>query len=164
MAYASQQNGELLMEDPFEEAELLHERHAFPEAFAAFLLLAEEGDTSAMTRLALMLTLGEGVTKDLATAMDWERRAANAGDVMALYNLAISYRLRGDCLSAKHWFQRALDAGEGDAALQLAQMSMPGGCLSEPVKPLLRTALASPSLTKASREAATFLLRRIAEE
>ncbi|MNT94213.1 hypothetical protein D3C72_2358490 [compost metagenome] len=39
-------------------------------------------------------------------------------------NIGISYRCMGDMVSAKRWFLRALDAGDAEAALQLAKLYM----------------------------------------
>ena len=55
--------------------------------------------------------------------MVWYRRAADAGDVGAQYNLGVIYRegegVEADATQAVAWFRRAADAGYAEAQFNL---------------------------------------------
>ena len=45
-----------------------------------------------MFNLGVAYAHGEGVTKDVAEAVRWYRKAADAGDTKAMFNLGVLYR------------------------------------------------------------------------
>ena len=108
----------------FNQADSEYNNGNFEKAFELFLKAAENGDDSAMDRIASMYDAGEGVDFDFDKAIYWYQKAVEAGSVTSLYNLGISYRSKGDVLKAKYWFEKALAAGDFDAALDLAKLHM----------------------------------------
>ncbi len=94
---------------------------------------AELGDPQAMTALAMMHREGTGVPQNPARMVELLTEAANAGYHFAQYRLAQTY-LNGDGIPGRadpalgipdptravSWFTRAADAGNIEAALELA--------------------------------------------
>lgn len=111
-------------EDLFLAGDALFDSGQYDRAFAAFHSAAETGCAHSMLRLASMYTCGDGVTCNYDKAIEWELKALARGELSALLNLGISYRIKGDILKAKHWFERSIDAGDGSGALQLAKLYM----------------------------------------
>lgn len=143
-------------DDRFAQADRLYEEGLFTEAFAAFLSLAEQGDTSAMTRVAIMYGTGEGVARSFEDSIKWDMRAAELGDVTGLFNLGVSYKTEGDIRESRRWFEKALAAGDGEAALELAKLSLEED--AEKAAAYLHRALQNGDLCEASREEAEHLL------
>jgi TPR repeat protein len=108
----------------FLKGDELFESGNYEQAFSCFLSAASEGCVHSMLRLASMYTCGEGVGCNYDKAIDWELKAAELGELAAFLNLGISYRIKGDILKAKHWFEKSLEAGDGSGALQLAKLYM----------------------------------------
>jgi len=90
-------------------------------AFDLFSQAANKGDDSAMSRLAIMYSEAEGVLRDIGQSIHWDLKAIEAGSVVSMSNLAITYRTVGDIEESKKWFEKAIEAGDGDAALELAK-------------------------------------------
>jgi uncharacterized protein len=80
---------------------------------------AEHGSSPAQNTLGVVLGNGHGVTKNVAEAILWLRRAFHTGEVCAAHNLAITYREIGKLTMAVKWFRKAADAGDDDARVQL---------------------------------------------
>jgi uncharacterized protein len=106
----------------FKEASDLADKGKHAEAFELFHKLAEGGDRSAMTRLAVIYFCGDGVGKNIDESISWDIRAIEAGDVAAMANLAITYASLREFRKARHWFERAVEMGDGDAAFDLAKL------------------------------------------
>jgi uncharacterized protein len=84
-----------------------------------FRRAAEHGDGSAQNTLGVLLGNGDGITKNVAEAFFWLRKALHARDTCAAHNLAITYRQIGNLRMAVTWFRKAADAGDDDARVQL---------------------------------------------
>ena len=84
-----------------------------------FRRAAEHGSSSAQNTLGVLLSNGDGVTKNVAEAVLWLRKAFRAGEAIAAHNLAITYREIGKLRMAVKWFQESADAGDDDARIQL---------------------------------------------
>lgn len=106
----------------FLEGDTLYEKGELKKAFEIFLRAATNGDTSSMIRVASMYTCGEGIQCDYDKAIEWELKAAENGDVSALFNLGVTYRIKGDIRQSKSWFEKALQAGDPSAAMELAEL------------------------------------------
>lgn len=106
----------------FLEGDALYEQGELKKAFEIFQRAAADGDTSSMIRLASMYTCGEGVQCDYDKAVEWELTAVQNGDVSALFNLGVTYRIKGDIRQSKSWFEKALQAGDPSAAMELAEL------------------------------------------
>lgn len=88
----------------------------YAAAQAAWLPLAESGESVAQTALASLYAQGAGVPRDLATAARWFRRAAEQGDMVAQLNLG-DYYARGLGLprdSGAAWLWLSLAARQGN--------------------------------------------------
>jgi TPR repeat protein len=142
----------------FRKADKLYEEGNFGEAFSMFSLAAENGDVSSMTRVASMYSCGEGVDCDYDKAIEWELKAIDGGEISAMVNVGISYRIKGHIREAKRWFQQALKAGDGSAALELAKLYMVSDMESEAVKRYLQLAIESTNMCEADIEEAKQLL------
>ena len=129
--------------NPYEDAMAAYDRGHLNKAFKLFLAGAESGDVDSMAMVAVMYGAGEGVRIDLHQSIEWDQKAIAAGSELAFLNIAISYRCMGDMVSAKRWFLRALDAGDAEAALQLAKLYMVSDLEAETVRKYLQIAIDS---------------------
>lgn len=146
----------------FERGHALEEQGFFEQAFEEFMAGANAGDAFCMTRLALLYTLGKGVACcDYDKAIEWETKAHEAGSPMALFNLGITHRMKGDLLEARSCFEKALSAGDNSAALELAKLYVVSPKESETVQYYLGLALSDDSLGEAAREDAQKLLAQV---
>lgn len=146
----------------FERGDALEEQGLFEEAFEQFTIGANAGDADCMTRLALMYTLGKGIECcDYDKAIEWEKRAHEAGSALAQFNLGITYRLKGNLLDARACFESVLSAGDNSAALELAKLYVVSPKESETVRNYLELVLADESICEADRDEARALLSRI---
>jgi TPR repeat protein len=72
-----------------------------------------------MLRLAGCYMSGNGVTQNVKKGYEWNRRAAQAGEVAAMYNLGLCYE-QGSGVGQNHttamtWFRKAAKGGHPDA-------------------------------------------------
>jgi hypothetical protein len=132
------------------------ERHEFQR----LLRLAEQGDAAAQFAVGQKFSFGEGVSRDPASAASWYERAAVAGNVDAMVNLAGLYRngrgVARDPAKAVVWLERAVQQDGLFAAFELAQMYAAGEGVpksSERAEHLFQTALGNghPEARKALR-------------
>ncbi len=140
--------------------ELLDGGH-YDEAFATFLEAATAGCAHSMLRLGLMYTRGEGVKCDYDKAIEWELKAAEMGEVIAYLNLGISYRIKGDILSAKCWFEKAIGGGDGSAAIELAKLYMVSAKEKAKVWKYLNFAINAENMCEADIDEARELLTKL---
>lgn len=91
-------------------------------AFDQALPLAEEGDHEAQRLIGNVLQQRGSI----AAARDWWRRAAEAGDPPAQFNLGLSYQDDSggavDPLEAEAWLSEAAQGGHAQAMLQLGEL------------------------------------------
>ena len=81
---------------------------------------AEHGNRSAQIALGVLLGNGDGLAKNVEESLLWLKKAFHAGDLSpAAHNVAITYREIGNLKMAVQWFQKAADAGDDDALVQL---------------------------------------------
>lgn len=92
-----------------------------PKAGAMFLNLANEGVPGAMLFNCILL----GATKP-QEALNWCRKAADAGHSTAMYQMATVYLTGAGVIKneseARRWYQRAAEAGEPESMISLASM------------------------------------------
>lgn len=81
-------------------------------AFDWFSRAASQGDADALWQLAMMKYGGIGTSKDLPSAMQHHRKAAELGQVEAMYNLGIAYAdgnaVPQDYASALRWLNKTM--------------------------------------------------------
>ena len=69
---------------------------------------------------------GNGVDADLHAAIKWYRRAAEAGNAAASFNLGVCYAegdgVAHDLREARRWYERAAAAGFAGAKAALARL------------------------------------------
>ena len=129
------------------------------KAFALFLEAATKGHPFSQTSLGYFYDHGIGVAKDAGKAMFWYRKAARSGTVAAINNLAITYRDAGNLRVARSWFEKAAAKGDGDAALELAKLSLKGTRKNlKRVREYLKMAVRSNYILADSKEEARKLL------
>jgi phosphohistidine phosphatase len=128
-------------EEKYQLASLLEKTGKYRRAFKLFRRLSKQGNSAAMTRLVSFYDKGYGVKQSRKKMLEWEKRAAKAGDAPSLFNLGLRYRQAGDVRQAQKWFEKALAAGEGAAALEIAKMYLISPSESGRVKYYLRLAL-----------------------
>jgi TPR repeat protein len=106
------------------------EREDYTTAAKLFRPLAESGDAEAQYRLGLMFRFGWGVDKDMAAAVHWLSRAADAQHAGAMTELGNMYRLgRGvpeDAKRAAQLLTGAAERGNGFAQLAIGRMHRTG--------------------------------------
>jgi hypothetical protein len=108
-----------------------------------------------------MFDVGLGVEADKDRAMQLYRQAWRHGSQVAANNIAILYRERGKHRLMFQWFERAANAGDGDALLDLAKCYLGGTGVRKSVQSALRHLAAAANshiITEASREEAEALL------
>ncbi|MGH9500061.1 MAG: tetratricopeptide repeat protein [Terriglobales bacterium] len=84
-----------------------------------FRRAAEHGQSSAQNNLAVRLSNGDGIAKNVQEAFFWFKKAFRAGNVTAAQNIAVTYREIGNLRVAVRWFKKSAMAGDDDALLQL---------------------------------------------
>lgn len=145
-------------------AEVAYEAGEFKKAFELFLSAAESGDSSAMSRIAVMCESGEGTDRDIDRSIYWDMRAIDAGSTTSLLNIGITYRRLGDIRTARHWFERSLESGDAEAALELARLYSVSEKEAETVRKYLSIVLESAYVSPDSKEVAQALLSDIADD
>ena len=94
---------------------------------------AEEGNAEARNYLGFRYYNGDGVARDIDSALFWIKKAASQGDVKAAGNLGYLLSqapdVEHDYGEAIHWLQIAVDSGLPTAYTQLGDMYRQGhGC------------------------------------
>ena len=148
-------------EKQFLKGDALFEEGKYKESFSIFMSCAKNGNVSCMTRVAQMYTCGEGTPCDYDKAIQWELKAIEAGDVSAMFNVGITYRIKGNIIESKHWFEKALEAGDGSGAIELAKLYMVSEKESGRVKELLTIAINSENMCESDVEEAKQYLSNI---
>lgn len=97
----------------------------------AMELAAQYGSPDAALNMGYMYLKGQaGLTVDPAKALSYFTKAANAGNIDAMYNTGLAY-LRGsgtevDMEEAFHWFEKAAYAGDAGAQYNTGLMLLNG--------------------------------------
>lgn len=135
---------------------------ANPRAAArAFLRVATVPGTSADRSLGYCFDVGLGVRRNSRLAMKWYRRAWRRRDPAAATNIATIYRDRGQLARAVSWWQRAVDAGSLDEAVEVGYCYQYGiGVRRSAPKAMAcyRRAIRASAITELEREAAMYHL------
>lgn len=96
---------------------------------------AERGDAQAQLTLGSYYASGTGVTRDLAKAAKWHRKAAEQGLSRAQFRLAYEYAngvgVKLDRIEAVRWLQRAAEQGLADAQVELGKCYSNGDGIGE---------------------------------
>ena len=96
------------------------------QAFTELSLLADQGDTDALTILASMYYIGQGVRQNYQKAFELYQQAAEKGNVDAQYALGNMYLLgegtKEDIQLAKNWYMKASEQGHIVASKNLKKL------------------------------------------
>lgn len=104
---------------------------AFAEAYRSWRDASDAGDARASRYLGVMYDTGEGVPQDHRQALEWYRKAAEHGDKVAMFNVAVLYDAGADGVpqdrrEAARWYARAAERHDGRAEYDLALMLAAG--------------------------------------
>lgn len=146
------------MDELFELADQAYQAGEYEKAFKLFSRASENGDSSAMSRLAIMYADGEGVAYDFDKSVYWDLQAIETGCISSMSNLAITYRNHGDARESRKWFEKACEAGDIDAALKLAKLLVVSDKELDQVRVLLEQVARSKEACSASVEEAQKML------
>ena len=96
-----------------------YDQGAYVEALAIWRPLAEDGDPTAQSLIAMIYELGEGIARQPMLAAQWYERAARAGHPPSQYQLGRLYRdgvgVNQNDSQAFAWFSLAADSIPKDA-------------------------------------------------
>jgi TPR repeat protein len=142
----------------------LYDNEDFEAAFAKFFELAAKDHPHAISVLAIMYSHGQFVEKDVERSIALDLRAIALGNSTSISNLATTYLQNNNPPMAKEWFRKAVDAGDGDALVELAKLKIENANTRSEAKRLLQQALAHSCITPDSVEQAELLLRHFEGE
>src|SRR5664280_2388143 len=98
-----------------------------PEAIGAYRKAADQGSSSAMVELGVLLGTGAGVAKDQAAARKLFERAAEAGNPRGVSNLAaLGGGAVSDPVKARALLAKAAETNSAEAQYQLGLMTAEG--------------------------------------
>lgn len=135
-------------------------------AFLLFLKAAKLGEASAQHNVGLFYDIGEGIKKDKDKALYWYKKAWE-GDhqTSSCINIALLYLGNGQRERAIFWWKKAVTAGDGDAALDLAKLYLKSKNFRRltVVKNLLKQTCNSKHVSEEAVEEAKALLSQVSE-
>lgn len=91
-------------------------------AFRLFLAAAKRGELTAQVDLGYFYDTGIGMKPNRAAAMYWYARAYRKGEASAANNMGTVYRDEGKLTRAILWLQRAIEMGQIDSNLTIAEI------------------------------------------
>lgn len=146
----------------FNQANALQDRGELRKAFRLFLRGAEAGDADFAAHVSSCYLSGSGTRRDLHEALRWSKVASRGGRPEYQSNLAIDYAMLGKWRRARHWWERALEGGDLEAATSLALCLLTGkGVCRDPHRAaslLRKVTRAGNEVTQGGREDAMALL------
>lgn len=110
----------------FDEGYSAYKSEDYATALKEWLPLAKKGDASAQHNLGVMYKKGQGVPKNLITAVSWYRKAATQGDASSQNALAVMYEtgngVKKNEAEAVIWYRKAAEQGYANAQTSLGVM------------------------------------------
>jgi TPR repeat protein len=94
-----------------------------------FIKAANNGNTKPMYKIGLLYHHGDGVTKNIPSAIKWHTKAANQGNVTAQYILGLVYKNYAevkDLQKAANWYQKAADKNYWLAEKEVKELNKQG--------------------------------------
>ena len=151
-----------IIRERFANANKAYRNSDFALAYYWWNLLAEAGHAKAQSNMGFLFLRGQGVDKNVSTAMRWMDRAAQQGSVTAQYNLGFLYgTLKGklrDIEKSNFWYLKAAEQGHGTARFHLVQRYERGVGKKRGYVEALRWTILAGEVTKSEK-----LKRRIVE-
>ena len=148
-------------EQKYAEADALEASGRHQQAFEIFLSLAENGHVDSMCRVGSLYENGEGVEANFERAVYWERRASDSGSFIGTFNLGVTLRKYGRLRDARYLFEKCLENGIGDAAIELAKMYLVSDKELDTVEGYLKRALSANDLLEADYEEAKKMMKEL---
>jgi TPR repeat protein len=139
----------------------LMEKGRLGPAFRAFRQAAESGHASSQHNLALCFEMGYGTRRSVEKALEWYKKAwRNDQQTGTCLNIAQLYREEKKPGRALYWLEKALELGDGEAAVELGKYHQTAGGASGRQKSLkyFRKAQKSKRISEESLEEARRLL------
>lgn len=136
-------------------------RRNSPYAVRLLQYAAELGDSRAATMLAYAYDVGQGVRRNEGVAISWYLRAVRQGESLAAANLATVYRDRGNLRRSHQWHLRAMEMGDGDAAVDAGYDYLYGIGVRKDLRSasrMFQSALRRTFVSQVSREEALYHL------
>jgi TPR repeat protein len=136
-------------------------RRNSPFAVRLLQYAADNGKSSAATMLAYAYDVGKGVRRNDRVAIRWYHRAVRQGESLAAANLATVYRDKGNLRGAHHWHLRAMEMGDGDAAVDTGYDYLYGIGVRKDLRlarHMFQNALQSTDISQLGREEALYHL------
>lgn len=90
---------------------------------------AQQGDATAMLRMAYFYFDGPKAVHDATAGMNWARRAADAGSAQGMFDMGLAYDRSGaaaDKAEAATWYTKAAALGDTSAMINLAALQLGG--------------------------------------
>lgn len=122
------------MKDFFWKAHDAENKGKYRKAFRFYLKGALAGDASCELNLGYCYDYGIGVKRNKRRALYHYHRCMDRGDASGANNIGINYLQKGDTEKAKKYLLKAIEMGEHDAALMLAEAFLKEGDLSSAKK------------------------------
>jgi TPR repeat protein/uncharacterized protein (UPF0335 family) len=106
-------------------------KNALRSARLAYDDATKRGYISALNDLAVLYENGDGVDASPVQAIELFKRAAQQGDPLAMYNLALHYRdgtndVKRDVVQAAEWFAKSAESGSVSAMVELGDALING--------------------------------------
>ncbi|TVQ82131.1 MAG: sel1 repeat family protein [Micavibrio sp.] len=132
------------------------------QAFKLFSMAAGRGDSSSLNNLGYFYDHGIGISKNTNKAFQLYKKAARSGSVAAYNNIGIIYKDKNNFERARFWFLKALNVGDGEAALDLAKLYLKRNTKGDmaSAERYLRLAIDSKCISEESVEEAEVLLEK----
>lgn len=103
-----------------------YQRGEYVQALDKALTRAQNGDASAQTLVAEMMSRGLGIARDDKTATFWYEQAAKGGDPVAMFKYALilmeGKHVKRDKVQADDYMRRAAEAGNASAQFNWGQI------------------------------------------
>ncbi len=84
-----------------------------------YTLSAENGNDSSQNALSVLLSTGDGIKRDINSAIYWSKQAIKQGNASAAHNLGTIYRDLKKFSLAFQWYKRAVEMGSMDSLFQV---------------------------------------------
>lgn len=119
LALAKQNQPQALYLLGYQAATGMYDKVNYAQAYQYFSRSAQLGFSPAQNSLGMLYLHGQGITKDVPSAIKWLTLASEQGEISAQFNLALIYArgdgVKADQAKACHWFIRAAQHGSTDA-------------------------------------------------
>ncbi len=126
------------MVDELQAAANLYDSGKHRQSFDIYIKEAEKGCVACQRFVGWMYFRGEGVSQNVQKANNWMTKAADAGDLEAMFGLGRIFMSESDFENAMHWYQKGMDSEFLPAIYWVARFKRDGlGCAEDKKEALL---------------------------